>query len=606
MRASYGLLAIISLCVISLSMGKTENKEAHKLTIIGVNNKSILKAINEQVDTATTHLTEIERTFWVKRNINNLYKVLYTFGYFDAKVTPANSNTVEEFKIELNTRYTIQGAICLYKGQVTPQVSKLSTNNLFALTGLEKGSFFLGKKVSSSINKIKNFYTNLGFAFVQVEISDISLDRTNKTAEIIYAINLDKVIKIRNTIINIKSKKSPKLLEQFIRNRITWKTGEYYDPKKINYFQDDLVKYDLFASSNVSLSNPIQDNKNPEYVYSDIIVDLEEAPLRSVQAGGQLSTSRIFNILAGWKHYNIDGKGSTLEMLGNIAKDEQTIKVEHNYYDLLVRRQKLSTQAKFTREDETSYNLLKYGLNSMLWQSAGRFFEWGIGGLVETSKTIDKVVTDDKLINSNVDYVQTFGIPIGIKFDLTDNNLDPHRGIRADASVTPLFSKKTNYSRFLGALYGYFNIGKNYTNYGIVCVPYIRYGKMFGNTELITRDKMFFAGGANSVRGYGEKKIGPLLNRIPYGGLSLMELGLECRFRFNDTIGATFFIESGTVYNQNKPQNWLAGWGIGFRYYTMIGPIRLDIAFPTKRRKDHKNKYIDSLFNIYIGIGQAF
>ena len=119
---------------------------------------------------------------------------------------------------------------------------------------------------------------------------------------------------------------------------------------------------------------------------------------------------------------------------------------------------------------------------------------------------------------------------------------------------------------------------------------------------------MFFAGGANSIRGYGEKKLGGLLNRIPYGGSSLIEFGVECTINLNKKIGGAIFIETGKLYSPGKQQNWMTGIGFGLRYRPPISlpVIKVDIAFPTKRRKDNDGKYVDSLFNVYVGIGQTF
>ena len=584
--------------VITTVASASEKQYKSRLNITGIKDKNILKAINEQVEVAPEKTTAIERKFWIERNTKTLRKIIHTFGYFDAKIVPANDRTSKKFDVKLNERYRI--------GDVKSQPSIFPEDDFFKLTGLKKRDVFLGSEVSSATNKIRDFYQENGFAFVHVKTPDIELDHKNKTVNVIYNIDTGKITKIRNTIIKIKCRKSSKLLEPFIRNRVTWKTGDIYNSKKINQFKDDLIKYKLFSSLEVTLSK-LKDDNNSEYVYADVILNLEEAPLRSIELGAKFSTTQTFNLLASWKHYNIDGKGSTLEVLGNVSKEEQNVKLEHGYYDLFTKNQRLSTQIKFVREDETSYNLLKYCADTMLWQSIGHRIEIGIGGLGEYAKTIDKVVEDDKEINKNTRYIQTFGIPIGLKFNFTDSILDPHSGVRIDTTVTPLFSGNMAYSRLLTSVYGYFGINKNnYSDYGVVCAVYAKYGTICGNASLLTRDKMFFAGGANSIRGYGEKKIGKLLNRRPYGGSSLIEAGLECRFRLNNTIGGVAFVETGKVYSPEEQQGWMTGIGFGIRYYTIMGPIRVDIAFPTKRRKDKTGKYIDSLLNIYVGIGQSF
>ena len=74
------------------------------LTIIGVDNKEVLNAINNQLTVDLQNPTQIERNFWIDYNTNELYKILYSCGYFDATVNPLNNKTIKKFKINLNKR----------------------------------------------------------------------------------------------------------------------------------------------------------------------------------------------------------------------------------------------------------------------------------------------------------------------------------------------------------------------------------------------------------------------------------------------------------------------------------------------------------------------
>jgi translocation and assembly module TamA len=97
---------------------------------------------------------------------------------------------------------------------------------------------------------------------------------------------------------------------------------------------------------------------------------------------------------------------------------------------------------------------------------------------------------------------------------------------------------------------------------------------------------------------------------VPLGGSSLVEMGSELRFQFNESWGAVCFLEgsilSTTQIPSIKRKDFLSGAGIGFRYYTSIGPVRFDVPFPLKQRKNMGNKLIDSAFQIDLSVGQAF
>ena len=124
------------------------------------------------------------------------------------------------------------------------------------------------------------------------------------------------------------------------------------------------------------------------------------------------------------------------------------------------------------------------------------------------------------------------------------------------------------------------------------------------STEELPATKRLYGGGAGSVRAYGYQKLGPIgANGKPTGGRSQLELGSELRWRMFGDFGGAVFVEGGNVYddevpNLNEPIRW--GAGLGLRYFTDFGPVRLDIAFPINRRRN------DDTLQFYIGLGQAF
>ena len=115
---------------------------------------------------------------------------------------------------------------------------------------------------------------------------------------------------------------------------------------------------------------------------------------------------------------------------------------------------------------------------------------------------------------------------------------------------------------------------------------------------------LFTAGGGNSVRGYSFKSIGvtgPGGDTI--GGASLLEVSAEFRQRLNEGFGVVAFADAGTVGRSSFvdfSEDVKFGVGLGIRYYTGLGPIRLDVAIPLNRGPD------DAGFAIYAGIGQSF
>ena len=98
--------------------------------------------------------------------------------------------------------------------------------------------------------------------------------------------------------------------------------------------------------------------------------------------------------------------------------------------------------------------------------------------------------------------------------------------------------------------------------------------------------------------------MGPVNDQnVPLGGRSSVELGAELRIRVTDSVGLVPFVDAGNVYDSMLPvpsQSLLVGTGLGLRYYTPFGPLRLDVAAPLPKRPH------DDPVQVYISLGQAF
>jgi translocation and assembly module TamA len=116
-------------------------------------------------------------------------------------------------------------------------------------------------------------------------------------------------------------------------------------------------------------------------------------------------------------------------------------------------------------------------------------------------------------------------------------------------------------------------------------------------------DQRFYAGGSGTVRGYKYQSVGPLFaDGNPVGGAAIDAATIEFRQRVWKNIGAAIFVDAAQVGTSSAPfQGSLQeGVGIGARYYTSIGPIRVDFAVPVKQPPQGDS------FEIYLGLGEAF
>ena len=141
----------------------------------------------------------------------------------------------------------------------------------------------------------------------------------------------------------------------------------------------------------------------------------------------------------------------------------------------------------------------------------------------------------------------------------------------------------------------------------VIAAGRVRLGTILGaGRDDIAPSRRFYAGGGSSVRGYGYQRLGPRdIDGDPIGGRALAEFSLEARVRLK-ALGGNFgivpFLDGGTLTNSPTPDvgNWQFGAGIGLRYYTSFGPIRLDVGTPLNPRSG------DSRVAVAVSLGQAF
>ena len=122
----------------------------------------------------------------------------------------------------------------------------------------------------------------------------------------------------------------------------------------------------------------------------------------------------------------------------------------------------------------------------------------------------------------------------------------------------------------------------------------------------IAPTRRYYAGGGGSVRGFGFQQVGPMdAAGTPLGGNSIVEASAEARVRFTafgNDLGLVPFVDAGSIATGTVPNfdRLKVGVGLGLRYYTGFGPVRIDIATPVNPGAH------DPRVAFYVSIGQAF
>jgi translocation and assembly module TamA len=385
--------------------------------------------------------------------------------------------------------------------------------------------------------------------------------------------------------------------EEYIRRRLALHSGEPFNPATIEAARADLGNVGVFSVVRVVPA----DQLDPQGTIP-ITVDVSERPLHAVELGIAYSTDLGLNPTAAWHDRNLFGNAEQLNItagmnLGGSAvqKPGYNFGIQFIKPDFLRRDQSLQIDLDAIKQSLDAYDqralLQKIEIDRKLSE------HWTVGfGLSGEQEEISQEGVDKRY--------NLVGMPLSVKFDNTNDLLDPTRGFRAALLVTPTQSLGTPNATFtIAQLSGstYFDLtGGGRT----VIAARGLVGKAFGADQFaLPPDQRFYAGGSATVRGYRYQSVGPqFADGNPTGGTAVGAGSIELRQRILENYGIVGFIDAGQVTANGAPftSNWHVGAGIGARYYTSIGPIRLDVAVPLNREAH------GDAFELYIGIGQAF
>lgn len=378
----------------------------------------------------------------------------------------------------------------------------------------------------------------------------------------------------------------------YLDTYIPFHEGDPADPAKLTEFQRALLGTGLFDAGSASLPA-----EPPAGELAPVLVTLEEAPPRTVSAGALYSTDAGPAVTGGYQHRNLFGANETLTLDALLGLEEQSLETRYREPQWGQPGQDLVFGLSLRHIDDDAYEEYGGTFTGGLEREISEQLTIGAGGLVEISQIRDD---DGKEVSKLV------GVPIFADYDGSNDPLDPSKGVRARIGVTPFAGyvgdAPASFMVVDGTASTYFDLTgeKKY-----IFAVRGRLGSIIaGDLDTVAANHRLYSGGGGSVRGYKERFIGPLdSDGDPTGGLSVAELGLEMRARVAESIGVVGFVDAGTVSTELFPaldEGVQVAVGGGVRYFSPIGPLRLDVGFPVNPRKE------DDFFQFYISIGQAF
>ncbi len=468
---------------------------------------------------------------------------------------------------------------------------------------LNPGERFAEKPYDDLKNLYLNYLPNHGYPKVKVRGRVYANPKTN-TAKIHLSVDPGPLCYFG--AVRIKDAEQLETPEAAILERVTFKTGELFNQEKLFNTQRKLYATDLFRSVVLTPDQvPIQESTIP------IIVELAEKKKRSFKGGLGYGDEEKFRARLGLRYRNLWGGGRLLDL--NARYSSLGFLVSESFSNPVVfgSRYDFVQEMGARRRDLPGFNDRAFYNQSRLERDLPWDLRVYFGHGLEFARPFNlPVETLIRLEGTQPEklYRASYAL-LGLRQDTTDSHVAPTRGgiLNLGGEFAPTFlGSGLQFVQSVVDWRRYQAIGDS----KFVVAGRVRLGLIqpIQSTTQIPISRLFFSGGANSVRGYKLDYLGPRNSaNDPVGGEAVLEFGLEGRFPLPiyEKIGGVIFIDAGNVFprihNLDLGQLKYSP-GVGLRYLSPIGAIGVDIAFPTNRI----NYQQDSPYQVHFSVGYGF
>jgi translocation and assembly module TamA len=455
--------------------------------------------------------------------------------------------------------------------------------------GLSRGSPAEAAAITAAVDRIQDAFRNRGYPFARIASARHVLDHGTRELE-----SEVRVLSGEYALMgDLELRGGSGIKRSYLDYLVTWEQGEPWNQDKVEAFRESLRGSGLFQSIGLEPAGEADAAGR-----RNVAADLVTAPARTVGGALKYDTSFGAGVQGFWEHRNLTGQGDSLRVDLPVWQDMQELSAKYRLPFFRSPKQDFIAQGGILNQDTDAYELqsgriaagIERRINRRWTGTAMAAFEAG------SIKDPEKPRRDYHML----------GFPLGAAWSDANSLLDATRGSRVMFSVAPYagrYEGDFNAVRTRVDAFTYLPLAGKDT---LVLALHGGAGAVFGaDSGEVPPAVRFYGGGGGSVRGYDYQSLGPRNNRKdPLGGSSVLEVSVDPRWKITESLGLVAFVDGGMVYDNTpdfefgKGMRW--GAGLGFRFYTAIGPLRFDVATPLTPRKD------DDFLQFYISIGQSF
>ncbi len=607
-RKATGLIAVLVFVPIA-SPAHAADTQSYTVQIASTGNGQIDAVLNASSQLVTLRQAGPVPPFALaaraREDIPRLQTALDSFGYYQNRVT-VSIDDLSPDDPQLPVRLDAVPAGKPVAVKVSPvlgplyHIGKVTLDGVVperdrAAVGLKTGDPAIAAVVLDGRTRLLSALQEDGYALAKVDEPNATADDQAHTIDVTYKVQAGEQVKIGKIL--FKGLKD--VNESFARRALTIRSGDRYRTSRVESARQTLAGLGVFSGVSVHADDRLAPDGSIGLVF-----DVQERPHHAVTLAGTYSTDIGITLSTTWSHRNLFGNAEQLNLtaagtgLGSASTGlgyNLTAQYLQPYF--LAPEQVLEFDISGVKQQLDAYDQTAETLAAFVRRKFSALWS-GSAGL---SFTHEQIVQE----GTNALY-ELVSAPVTVSYDSTgilDGLRDPVTGLRAALAITPTHAFGVRDSTFLLTQITastYFDLAGD--GRSVVALRGLA-ATILGASNLdLPPDQRLYAGGSGTVRGYAYQSLGPQFpNQKPVGAKSVDAGTVEFRQRIGEDWGAAAFVDVGQASTDAPFTGQVyAGAGVGARYYTSIGAIRIDVATPLVKLPG------GDAFQLYIGLGQAF
>jgi outer membrane protein insertion porin family len=508
-------------------------------------------------------------------------------GYIDAKVVDYSLNFQEDTSDLFITIAIDEGEIYTIKSTTVEGNSVYATEDIDNVLNVSPGDPFSRSAIRQDILAISDLYAKQGYLTPIAEKTEgkllidprIDIDREAKQVSLVYNIR-EGVPHFLNRV-TITGNQNTR--DKVIRRELLLQEGEIFDSKRMSQSQQRIFNLGLFEDVVFNMED------GPESDTVDLEIQVSERSTGSFNFGGGWSSFDRFILSAGISHANVFGLAHQINFSVSLSSRTQTFNLNYTMPRFLDSQYLLGIDAYKLRREYSSYDD----------DSVGGGFRFGrrltlntFGTLKYEYRQTDITNVDENasnIIKESEGLSKTSSASAQLRYSTINNVLLPTKGTLTKFSAElagGILQGENDFYKFMLNNNTYFSL---YKDWALRLKGEIDYAEPYGNSDVVPIFERFFAGGANTIRGYEERSVGPKdENNDPVGGTKRILFTAETIIPVRKELRLVAFIDMGDVYTSFEDvdlSTFRKGAGVGVRFLSPLGLLRLDWGYALDREE---------------------